>query len=325
VLHAGGFELPGGPRDDAWGALPIALRRLGGVGCVACHGPGAIPAPESRWAVLRSDVCATCHDAPPRYGHVAAWRESKMSRSDADARTREDSACRTCHTTSGFLARIGVRTEEQPPEGIGPLGIACAACHAPHGENVGTALLRAVPVANRFADADARSRVCVACHAPLEPGDALPAASAAPIVLARGGSIDGTAEHRAVEGTCIGCHRAGPEGIERGAAHGFAADASACAACHEDDVLDRARVASAEIASRARELFAELSAAGVVRGTLGEGLGPLHAARPELVDPASPLAPAARDVVLVLEDPAAGAHGPRYARELLDAAAAAIR
>src|SRR5262249_43388424 len=45
-----------------WQDLPQALRRLGGVRCTACHGPGALPERDDREMVLRSDVCATCHD-----------------------------------------------------------------------------------------------------------------------------------------------------------------------------------------------------------------------------------------------------------------------
>jgi hypothetical protein len=67
-----------------WDELPRALHRLGGVGCLACHGPGAIPEPAARAAILRSDVCAYCHDAPVRYGHVQAWKASKMARADRD-------------------------------------------------------------------------------------------------------------------------------------------------------------------------------------------------------------------------------------------------
>ena len=107
--------------------LPASLRRLGGVGCLGCHGPGAIPEANGRFAVLRADVCATCHDAPPRYGHVAAWRLSRMARSDADPRTR-DAACARCHTTWGFLGR----NDWRPPDEVGAFGIACAACHAVH-------------------------------------------------------------------------------------------------------------------------------------------------------------------------------------------------
>ena len=357
VLHTGGFALPTSPHDGAWDALPVALQRLAGVGCVACHGPGAIPAPESRWAIVRSDVCAICHDAPPRYGHVVAWRGSAMSRSDEDPRTRAV-GCRDCHTTLGFLARIGVRevgagstgmagalaagavpdagSTGQPMEpaarhddvqaSVGPIGIACAACHAPHGEHVGVALLRRVPLPSTVASAPDQSLVCTACHAETsdETATALPRASAATLLFAT------SADHRSVEAGCIGCHRAGPaEGapLERGTAHAFAVDAGACASCHEGEPspLDRAAAASTELATRARELFDALVARGVVRASPADrDTDPLHAQRPELRSPAHPLAGAARNVTLVLEDPAAGAHAPAHARRLLDEAAAAL-
>jgi hypothetical protein len=359
VLDAGGFGLVHGPHAGAWDALPVALQRLSGVGCVACHGPGAIPAPESRWAVVRSDVCATCHDAPPRYGHVVAWRGSEMSRSDEDPRTRTE-GCRDCHTTLGFLARIGVRDEEAGSIGmagalaagagadadatsagrgpaehvtlrdvqssVGPIGIACAACHAPHGEHVGVALLRRVPLPPGVASAPDRSLVCTACHAATtdETGPSLPAASAATLLFAP------EADHRSVEGGCVGCHRAGPASgaaLERGASHAFGVDAGACASCHEGEPapIDRAAAVSIELQTRARELFDALVAAGAVRASPEQrDTDPLHARRPELRSPTHPLARVARDVTLVLEDPAAGAHAPTHARRLLDEAAAAL-
>ena len=106
-LHAADLEA----RPGRWDELPRPLRRLGGVGCLACHGPGAIPEPAARAAVLRSDVCAYCHDAPPRYGHVEAWRTSAMSRSDRDPHAATESRCSQCHTTRGFLANQGARAD----------------------------------------------------------------------------------------------------------------------------------------------------------------------------------------------------------------------
>jgi hypothetical protein len=98
VARALGYLLPHHPEPDPWPGVPRALRRLAGVGCTACHGPAAIPEPESRWAILRSDVCAFCHDAPPRYRHVQAWRSSKMATPSQAALSRERSAgCDGCH------------------------------------------------------------------------------------------------------------------------------------------------------------------------------------------------------------------------------------
>jgi hypothetical protein len=134
--------------SQRWQDLPQALRRLGGVRCTACHGPGAIPEPDARVAIVRADVCATCHDAPPRYVHVQQWRSSRMARSDAVASTRSGK-CATCHTTSGFLASLGARSVPAQPAAEQPSaaseGIACAACHAPHASHRGARLLRTVP------------------------------------------------------------------------------------------------------------------------------------------------------------------------------------
>jgi len=169
-----GTSLPAHPAAGAWARLPRALRRLGGVGCTGCHGPGAIPEESARWSILRAEVCATCHDAPPRYAVVAGWRHSKMARSDATPGTSAE-GCRDCHTTAGFLAAQKIRPlGAAPPEGVPPLGIACAACHAPHGEHGPTRLLRT----------PGGKDVCVACHT-------------SPLFTAPG-------PHAAV--SCVGCH-----------------------------------------------------------------------------------------------------------------------
>src|SRR5262249_4511789 len=159
------------------------------VGCLACHGPGALPEAEARWGILRADVCATCHEAPPRYGHVTAWRSSAMSRADRDPEARTNPKCVGCHTTWGFLSQGQPRT---PPEGVGPIGIACAACHDPHGRDGHGArgLLRDAPTSTLFASvaapARAKSASCLACHAPRDE-DVLPRASAAALWAGKGG------------------------------------------------------------------------------------------------------------------------------------------
>jgi hypothetical protein len=316
-----------------WSEVPRALRRVGGVTCLGCHGPGAIPQPEERWALLRADVCATCHDAPPEYGHVAAWRASRMARADADPRVRADAACARCHTTAGFLAQ----TAERPgawaaPEEAGPVGVTCAACHAVHdpadAARPAHALLRRVelPASLEGASIPEASLVCIPCHAP---GGALaPEASAAALWAGVGGVDVDTAEplpkiapHGAVERGCLGCHGAGPANLRRGAAHAFASDPRACAPCHAGGAPD--------VASLGRALREEASAA------LGEILrarppsrdlpadDPPHAAGASLA--ADPLGRAEYDVRLVLEDPAAAAHNAPYARALLEAARRALR
>lgn len=276
-----------------WNEWPRALRRAGGVGCLACHGPGAIPAPESRWAILQSDVCAACHDAPPRYPHVAAWRSTRMAVSDRDPTLAARAECARCHSTSGFLLAQGVLHEARPaPEGVPAPGIACAACHAPHAEGVGPRLLRRPALPAGFTDAEVASdsRVCVACHA----SDAANPGGAAWIWAARGG-LD----------------------ADTGAALGGAPAASSCVDCH----LRGAGASHAFRASRrepGREAFdarvAELRARFLPAAT------PPHAGAPR-GERAGERARALADLRLLIEDPAALEHNPGYARALLGQAA----
>jgi hypothetical protein len=308
--------------------MPAALRRVSGVNCLACHGPGTVPEPQGRWALLRTDVCATCHDAPPRYGHVAAFQTSKMSRADADPRTRDD-ACARCHTTWGFLAQ----PERRPPAHAGPTGIGCAACHAVHPEQKDTTVGRvcaaalprdvAVPPLLRglFPGTAAKSRVCLPCHTP--EGDGAPAASSAAIWLGRGGldpetgaPLDGESPHAAVDGGCVGCHRAGPDGLGKGASHGFHGDEAACAGCHAPKTED-----AAGLRAQAQGLLERLI--GSTTTVAGSGANPSHAT-PRRIDFTSPRGRALHDVLLVLEDRGATAHNAPYARRLLTAAGRAL-
>lgn len=331
VQRALSIDLPAHGGPELWAQLPRPLRRLGGVGCTGCHGPAAIPLPGAAATVLRADVCAVCHDAPPRYGHVAAWRRTRMSRADADERTRAG-RCARCHTTAGFLAWQR-HVPPRAPSADAPAatvdvdypyvatGVSCAACHDPHDGSLGPGLLRAVEppsVTPSTAPWDHRAfALCLPCHAP-DPFPGPPSASAAAIVLGRGGvAVDtgaplvGDAPHGALPGGCLGCHDGGADATGRGQRHTFRADPNACerAGCHADSAPREA----GPLAARARALLAELA------GRLGVPAAEdaPHAAEIALAAD-SPLARAYYDVALVVEDPAAAYHNPAYARALLD-------
>lgn len=301
--------------------LPRALRRLGGVGCLACHGPARVPPDSARWSVLRSDVCATCHDAPPRYGHARAFATTKMAAADRDARARERTECARCHTTWGSLGEPARR----PPTEIGALGLGCAACHDVHGprgtEPSQPGLLRDVDVLAALPGAPAAargaSRVCIACHSP--GNDALPAASAAAIWAGRGGvdvetgaAIDGPAPHASDARGCLRCHDSGPANLERGKGHAFAPGPASCTPCHAEEPKRRP-----ELAREARELVAELLPRALARRE--QALEPFHSEALEVALPATKER-ALRNALLVLEDPASDVHNPDYARRLLDIA-----
>jgi len=325
--HDGGFSHVASELGSAgdlgvrWDALPRDLHRLGGVGCLACHGPGAIPEASARWSVLRTDVCAVCHDAPPRYGHVVALRQSAMSRADQDPRARGERACARCHTTAGFLA--GVATPERAPvdrrapDAAGAVGITCSACHAVHDPRRPQAarhLVRSTPVPALLAGAP--ESVCLPCHTP-DAADARPSASAAAIWRGRGGldpttgePLVGGAPHAGVAGGCVGCHRGGPDNVARGANHAFRAPTSVCTPCHQQ------LPAATDVRARARQLWRSATGGGV------EGR-PAHAGDLH-VDRGTPRGRALWDLLLVLEDPAAAAHNARYAEALLDAASSVL-
>jgi hypothetical protein len=337
VLASVEVALPERPRAGAWAALPAPARRLGVVGCTACHGPSALPEPSARWRVLRDDVCATCHDAPPRYGHVAAWRSSRMARADRTEGT-EAAGCADCHTTAGFLAARGIRPMVEAPGAQERSGIGCAACHAAHGESMPRALLRRLPlpgsIAPRSIEEDSPARVCLACHAPREGLDA-PAASAGALWLGQGGhradgsALRGASPHTEVTGGCIGCHAAAPSGVavERGADHGFQADHARCGRCHGGSPPRERPTPGGLVADRARAAWSALVARGWAKGSFQPGGNPPHARKPEMKMTATSEAHAAlvRNLLLVLEDPAAWVHNAPYARALLDEVERALK
>lgn len=309
---------PVGP--EAWSALPRALRRLGGVGCTACHGPGAIPEREARWTILRTGVCAVCHDSPPRYGHVAAWQSTRMARADRNGEARRDPVCAGCHTTAGFLAAIGARpraASEGAPDG--PLGLGCVVCHAPHAAGTERALLRVIPppeglekIANLGASA-----VCLRCHA-------APAASAANLWSGRiPGFGEVPAPHAKIENGCLGCHAGGPVKVtvERGAGHAFQVDRARCQPCHDCPKEERLDKEGRSVRARAEALYAAVRKRGIVKTT--RPWAP-HAGMVISAAPGTREARAATLVLTVVEDPAAAAHNAGAARALLDEAEALL-
>ena len=171
------------------------------------------------------------------------------------------------------------------------------------------------------------SQVCLNCHAPTA-GATVPEAGAAALWLGRGGvevatgkPIDGPAAHAAIPGGCVGCHRQSKDEVvaERGRHHGFQPDAKVCLTCHQEGPAEKVAAGAREIAGRAEVLLVKLRGRGIVRGDL-----PPHAGQ-VVIPKDGPLANAARNVLLVVEDPAAAAHNAAYARRLLDEAATVLK
>ncbi len=294
------------PHGGAWNELPRALRRLGGVGCTSCHGPAAIPEPTARFSILRSDVCATCHDAPPRYAHVASWKQSAMAQSDRDPEAATNADCQRCHTTAGFLSTLSSAPREMSSR-AGVIGIACAACHAPHGAHEGS-LVREAAVPAAFASVAGPSRICIACHE----GDA------ASVWL---GDTATPSPHSAIG--CAACHLDGSRGHaerSRGTAHDFRAGGT-CRTCHasgapsaEDSLVARARAALDSLTHAGAITFDARSVA-VTRPPHARG------ARARSPDDAALV----RALVSVVEDRAAFVHNAHFVRSVVERAERAVR
>jgi hypothetical protein len=334
-----------------WPAMPRVLRRLGGAGCLSCHGPGAVPDPRASWTTLRSDVCAICHDAPPSYGHVASWRSSANSRADRDPDAASKAPCTRCHTTWGFLLETKhtalpsatasgsamVASQDhltfmdslRPPKQAGVIGIACAACHDLHAAvdasgKVPHALLRQIarpPLLPTLPDTSARrSNICLPCHTPDLSRSSAPFASAAAIWLGRGGlvpatgaAMEGPAPLADLDGGCLHCHTGKP-GAVRGSNHTFVAPLESCPDCPK---LDAKRPDG--VRSRARQLYLDARLFKIV----GD-LRPLHAST-AIIKRNSPASRALWNLLLLLEDNAAELHNPPYARALLEGAETVLR
>jgi hypothetical protein len=201
------------------------------------------------------------------------------------------------------------------------------------------AMFDAVPAAVR-----ARSAPCIPCHAPRENAP-IASGSAAALWVGRGGvdpetgaPLVGPAPHLSIQAGCVGCHREGPEGVERGRNHGFRADRSRCTSCHDAKLADGWAAEKVDIEKEARELWISLLAARTLRQSTDESanLGragatgmpgveePRHATTVLREDASPSLRGAAFDLSLLLEDRGFVAHNLPYARLLIEKAKKAI-
>jgi hypothetical protein len=232
-------------------------------------------------------------------------------------------SCARCHTGWGALGR------KPPADSVSAAGITCTTCHDVHPHGTGhdahateaaESLLRNLPLPATLTGAPASfsgvSRVCIGCHAPGS-STLRPEASAAAIVAGLGGFEPTTGEPLALPSPharhakgCLSCHDSGPNELQLGKTHAFRATDASCKRCHQQ-TPER----NPALAGRARRLLAQLDPARS-SGSLDQ---PWHA-RYELVLPTPQQTRALRNVLMVLEDPAADVHHPAYAQSLLDAA-----
>ena len=158
VCHTVGAGLPTGF------STKVATPQLTGVQCENCHGPAANHAanPGDPLSVPRVElagtVCGGCHNAkyvpvaaaashPPLYEewNSSAHRDVVPSLQQDFANNNNISSCGRCHSGS---VREAFMDNEALPSGqdAAAIGITCATCHEPHGNNTFTNRLSGVVV-----------------------------------------------------------------------------------------------------------------------------------------------------------------------------------
>jgi hypothetical protein len=123
---------------SAWDSLPAPLKKLAGIQCESCHGPGSAHASTANTAKIGKSigvgVCARCHDDGHYHNRPEEWEHSGHGR----VWSRNTASCSVCHTGSGFLLTTGEGLKPYDDASIVPasfeLGVTqtCATCHNPH-------------------------------------------------------------------------------------------------------------------------------------------------------------------------------------------------
>ncbi len=168
----------------------VKLAGLANVQCDSCHGPtnsmghppnagaGATPDPDSRVSI-KSEVCGSCHGAPPQFGRYQQWKESLHANYNGASRgvatTANDNAttgdnrannCARCHTGQGFLTWVDQSADSDGTTGNMNRFLQGAANNGNGGNATGSEL-RALGLTA----AEVHPQTCATCHDPHATGN----------------------------------------------------------------------------------------------------------------------------------------------------------
>lgn len=296
--------------------------------------------------VQEPQSCFGCHSDQNTI-LVDAEQQWNYSRHASGSTLNEnDSSCKNCHTSEGFIARVEGTT---PPATIdNPTAIHCFTCHAPHTSGDFRLRWTSVPaLANAVSYDLGSANICVACHQARR--------NVATYITARTNMTNRFGPHHSPQGDmligtngyeyagytynrtthreattaagkdgCLECHFkatsqyvvGGHSFNMRGEVHGEEVlNVGACAPCH-GPVDDFSEIGpgysySDSIEVLAADLKARLVAAGLLDATSGS---------PRSVSTSADSAGAVWNYLMVEEDRSVGMHNPQYAKDLLRSA-----
>lgn len=238
------------------------VMRLADVQCENCHGPGSEhPQPDFNSVVvtMEASLCGQCH-SDIHHPTFEEWQSSGHSGVIASPSTR--AGCAHCHNGlvgDDYLDDPLNPPTEAPTEAV---GIVCATCHDPHGnDNPGdlrNASVTDIALPNGDHPQAGAGRLCISCHngrrtpedaegmilngnARFGPhhsvqGDMLAGVDAYEAVAPEGFHW-ASSKHILIQDACIGCHthpHAGDpnSGIANFTGHDFQPHVEACQPCH---------------------------------------------------------------------------------------------
>ena len=324
---------------------------VGEVGQVGPQGPQGPEGPEG----MGFQDCASCHQSQTIAAKMFQWEHS--THATGGAFERNAAFCAGCHTSQGFLERIG--TGEPNPGGTieDPLPQNCYTCHQIHATftEEDWALTSSDPV-TFWASGETvdlgNSNLCVSCHQARVESPSLPdPATGGTITItnkrygphhgAQGMMFTGSGAYKVgdgysnslhtdlIEDACIACHMATAQGVESGG-HTFNVsnedgeiNFAGCIQCHDntDDLQMSIDDTQAEIAALLEQLQQELLDRGILNPN---DLPYANASNSNPLELTEHEAGALYNYQYVREDQSLGVHNYKFAKKLLENSLAAL-